>query len=132
MHTRSEQSLALVLAALAVSASGCSRERNAKPTTAQTAPPAAEQESPAEPARVLVFDCPDGVSFKVRTGPERIELWTPQSLGGKRLVLPHVRAASGARYEDGGALFWDKGDSALVEIDGRRFTDCRLNASIAP
>ena len=120
-----------MLAELAVLAGSCSRERNAGSVTQETALPAVEQESPAEPARILVFDCPDGVSFRVRTGPERIELWTPQSLGGKRRVLPHVPSASGARYQEGGILFWDNGDSALVQVDGRRFTDCRLNVSNA-
>ena len=49
----------------------------------------------------------------------------------ERRVLPHVPSASGARYQEGGILFWDNSDSALVEVDGRRFTDCRLNASNA-
>lgn len=39
-------------------------------------------------------------------------------LPGQTVRLPHVRAASGARYSDGGVTFWNQGQEATLERGG--------------
>lgn len=34
------------------------------------------------------------------------------------VALPQVESASGARYGDGTTTFWNKGNEALVEVNG--------------
>lgn len=41
---------------------------------------------------------------------------------GREMVLPQVVAASGTRYSDGFTTFWNKGDTAVVELDGIEYT----------
>ena len=46
---------------------------------------------------------------------------------GRDLRLPHVISGSGARYSDGKTTFWNKGRSALVEVDEKVVVqDCVL------
>ena len=85
-----------------------------------------------EVGRTFVFDCDGDVSFTVRTGPGEVALWAPESLGGQYLVLGMTPAASGARYEDGDTVYWNKGDLATFEIAGQTFVDCRSNPSKVP
>jgi putative lipoprotein len=85
-----------------------------------------------EVGRTFVFDCDGDLSFTVRTGPGEVALWTPQSLGGRYLVLGMTRTASGARYEEGDTVYWDKGDLATFEVAGQRFIDCRSNPRKVP
>lgn len=40
---------------------------------------------------------------------------------GEEVVLPQAVSASGARYTDGTTLFWNKGDEALLEWNGRTY-----------
>ncbi|WP_322892043.1 MULTISPECIES: META domain-containing protein [unclassified Yoonia] len=48
--------------------------------------------------------------------------------GAVRKVLDPVPAASGARFEaaDGGAVFWNRGDTATLTLDGTDLPDCRI------
>ena len=46
---------------------------------------------------------------------------------GRELRLRHVIAASGAKYSDGKIIFWNKGNSAFVEVDDKIVVqDCVL------
>lgn len=45
---------------------------------------------------------------------------------GLVFALPEVEHASGARYVDANVEFWNKGNTALVSIDGLRLAECRL------
>src|SRR6185436_2986069 len=92
---------------------------------------AAEDSGAAGAERAFVVNCANDVSFTVRVAPGQLELSTPPSLGGRQFVLHQVPAASGARYEDGETLYWDQGGSALIQVAGRRFTECRLSESKA-
>jgi putative lipoprotein len=85
-----------------------------------------------EVGRTFVFDCDGDLSFTMRTGPGEIALWAPASLGGAYHVLSLSRAASGARYEEGDTVFWNKGDLATIEFGGQRYVDCRSNPSKVP
>lgn len=46
-------------------------------------------------------------------------------------VLRQVPAASGARYENGKTLFWNRGDSALLGRDGGQPLECRENRRLS-
>jgi membrane-bound inhibitor of C-type lysozyme/phosphoglycolate phosphatase-like HAD superfamily hydrolase len=92
----------------------------------------AEDSGAAGAERAFIVNCASDVSFTVRVAPGQLELSTPPSLGGRQLVLHQVPAASGARYEDGDTVYWDHGGSALIEVAGRRFTECRLSETKAP
>lgn len=48
--------------------------------------------------------------------------------GAVRRVLDPVPAASGARYEaaDGDTVFWNRGDTATLTLDGTDLPDCRI------
>jgi len=97
-------------------------------TFVRDAPPAAAPEI----GRTFVFDCGNGIDFTVRYGPGEAALWAPASLGGTYQVLSIARSASGARYEEGDTLFWNKGELATIELGGQRYVDCRLSPSKAP
>ena len=76
----------------------------------------------AAAGKTLVLDC-EGLEVVVRTGPDEITLYLP----GRDVVLPQVQAASGVKYEGQGLLLWMKGDDALFEVDGVRYTGCVLD-----
>lgn len=96
--------------------------------TQSTAPAAEDFQPDSRPmAKTLVYEC-SGIEFIARVGPGEMALW----LEDRYLVLSQVRSASGTKYEEGNIRFWSKGDEALLEIDGLRYTDCRLNHARAP
>ena len=70
--------------------------------------------------RTVVFDC-SGLEVMVRYGSGRVAIW----LRDRHTVLSQVRTASGARYEGDGILFWNKGDEALLEVNGVRYQNCK-------
>src|SRR5262245_46561760 len=73
----------------------------------------------------LTFRCPGGQTVMARFEPQ--DDFVNVRFEGRELQLPHVISGSGARYSDGKATFWNKGDSALVEIDNRIVVqDCIL------
>ena len=52
--------------------------------------------------------------------PGQVELVLPD----RTLVLPQVPAASGARYQEGRTVFWNQGNEARFEIDGKVYPAC--------
>jgi len=78
-------------------------------------------------AKTLVYEC-DDFEFVVSQGDEQVVVHTEDDYR----VLPQVRAASGARYEDGHMLFWSKGSEASLEVGERRYSGCQLNPARAP
>jgi uncharacterized membrane protein/membrane-bound inhibitor of C-type lysozyme len=93
---------------------------------------AAQAAVASEVGRTFVFDCDGDVSFTVRTGPGEVALWAPASLGGAYQVLSQTPAASGARYQEGDTVYWNRGELATFEQGGRRYVDCRSNGSKVP
>lgn len=65
---------------------------------------------------VAAFDCEDGsyVVAEFRETNGDVVLFLP----GETVFLPHVEAASGARYADDSTVFWTKGFEAVLERDG--------------
>jgi membrane-bound inhibitor of C-type lysozyme len=70
-------------------------------------------------SKTLAFTCGD-VEFLVRIGSSQVEL----VLADRTLVLPQVAAASGARYQEGRAAFWSKGNEARIEVEGKVYPGC--------
>jgi membrane-bound inhibitor of C-type lysozyme len=72
---------------------------------------------PSDDKILATFVCPDGTEipaeFDNAAGTVTI------TLSGESLTLPRAESASGARYSDGSNNFWNKGDEALVEVDGK-------------
>jgi putative lipoprotein len=76
--------------------------------------------SPASPpSRTVVFVCGDR-EFLVRVNPGQVEL----VLSDRTLALPQVPAASGAKYQEGSTVFWNQGNEARFEIEGKVHTGC--------
>lgn len=86
---------------------------------------------PAEPLpaalNVRGWHCADGSSVLSRGLERAVELRD----GAAVLTLRQVAAASGARYEDGRRLFWNRGDSALLSRDGSPPLECRENRRLS-
>ena len=59
-----------------------------------------------------MFACPEGPRIVVRVEGEQAAVFAP----GQTYLLPHVSAASGARYSDGTATFWSKGEEAAFDL----------------
>ena len=95
---------------------------------ADDTPPGNDFQPDSRPlAKTLVYEC-TGIEFITRLGPGEMALW----LDDRYLVLSQVRAASGTRYEEGEVMFWSKGEEAMLEVGGVRYSDCRLNPARAP
>lgn len=85
---------------------------------------------PQQPARTYVFDCDSNagpVRVVTRAGPGELAIWLPEPPGGRYLVLGQVRAASGAKYEGDGVVFWNRGEEAMLSVDGIGYPGCTLN-----
>jgi len=70
-----------------------------------------------------VWRCADDTTVTTRniTSPPAIQLRT----GADTRTLPQVRAASGARYEDGMWMFWTRSDGAMLERKPGITVTCR-------
>ena len=71
------------------------------------------------------FVCPDGTRLEVTyfENGEKASL----VYNGKVFNLQRTISGSGARYSDGKIVFWNKGEKALIEIDGEIIhQDCEL------
>ena len=73
----------------------------------------------------LSFRCPDGQTVMARFEPQ--DEFVNVRFAGRELRLLHVISGSGARYSDGKTTFWNKGDSALMEVGDKVVVqDCML------
>ena len=73
----------------------------------------------------LSFRCPNGQTVMARFEPQ--DQFVLVRFAGRDLRLPHVISGSGARYSDGKTTFWNKGNSALMEVDDKVLVqDCML------
>lgn len=112
-----------VLLAMALCVGGCAEE----PADPERSDPSASEHT-GSLGRPLLFQCTGAegrlVNFRARVRPDSLTLQVPASLGGDTRHLPSVRAASGAKYEGGGAMVWSKGGTATVAVDGQRFQGC--------
>jgi len=63
----------------------------------------------------LSFHCPDGRTVLAQFEPK--DEFVNVQFEGRELRLTKTISASGARYSDGKTTFWNRGRSALIEID---------------
>ncbi|PNU21446.1 hypothetical protein C2E25_02520 [Geothermobacter hydrogeniphilus] len=89
-----------------------------------TACSAAPSRSSSGPGQVLVYECGNGVEFVADIRPRQTWLFLP----GQTVALPLVHSAdSGNRYGNGNIRFWNKGDTALLDIPDGTTYDCSVN-----
>ncbi|MGE5256200.1 MAG: YbaY family lipoprotein [Hyphomicrobiales bacterium] len=74
------------------------------------------------PPATYFFEC-EGLEFTARYDQKGIYLFLP----GRTLLLPEIASGSGAKYTDGKTTFWNKGEEALLEVDGKTYPQCRNN-----
>lgn len=77
--------------------------------------------------KTMVYECAD-YEFIARLGPGEMAVW----LEDRYIILSRVRSASGVKYEEGSTVFFSKGDEAMLELDGERYTSCELAPARAP
>ena len=106
---------------------GCSPPGDSNGESAAPAGAPASAPSPAAAARTFVFACPEGPRIVVRVEGEQAAVFAP----GRTYLLPHVSAASGARFSDGTATFWSKGEEAAFDLPGGSWSGCRNDRAAA-
>jgi len=116
----------LVLVVAAVVLAACSPDRDTSEPGKDVAPDS-RANAYGRSGQTFVYECGDGTQFTARVEGEKVWLFLPAGT----VSLPHVEAASGAKYSGGGTLFWSKGETALLERDGHERTECRNNRSKA-
>lgn len=88
--------------------------------------PDSEEETASErveAATTMVYECDDGYQFVARVQGETAWVFLPETTA----ALPHVPAASGARYSEGGITYWSQGEGALLEVAGTEHLTCANN-----
>lgn len=68
------------------------------------------------PSRHWVFSCEDGFHFEITYDQENSTALYESPNGVARLSV--ALSGSGARYTDGTLVFWNKGTSAFLELNG--------------
>lgn len=108
--------------------SGCERAETPAAAVAPVAAPVAttpthgETQAPLEDgdSRVMVYHCGPEMRLVAEFKGDGMWLFLPE----QTLQLQQVVTASGARFEADGVLFWNKGNNALLEIDGQPQPQC--------
>lgn len=120
------RALASVGLALSVGC-GAGESERAADARAPAASPSPQPSDPAEDAatRVHAWECEDGIYVvtELRQEPDEIFVFLPDD----NLTLPHVPAASGAKYSDGSSTLWTKDREMSLELAGRQSLRCRLD-----
>jgi uncharacterized membrane protein len=75
--------------------------------------PVVETKSGSSETTVRAYDCEGGLYVVAEFRPATDDVWLflPDMSGS----LPHVRSASGAKYDDGATTFWTKGHEAMLD-----------------
>ncbi|UCD67964.1 MAG: MliC family protein [Betaproteobacteria bacterium] len=87
------------------------------------APADAQSIAPGRDGTTYVYECDDQSVFTARVEGEKAWLF----LRSGTISLPHVEAASGAKYSDGKTTYWSKGESAALERPGSPRIECKNN-----
>lgn len=77
--------------------------------------------------RSTTYNC-DGLDFTVHFRGDEVDVVLPQ----RTIVLLRVPAASGDQFRNGDDSFWGKGDTAILEADGRAYSDCVVPRARSP
>lgn len=79
------------------------------------------------PPTTYVYECDQQYSFTARIEGVKVWLFLPY----ETISLPHIAAASGAKYSDGNSLFWTKGNEVMLEVNSVSYHSCKNNRSRA-
>jgi len=79
------------------------------------------------PVQTYVYHCADNQSFVARIESEKAWVFLPT----KTLSLPQIPAASGSKFSNGSATFWNKGKSAIFESTTQIYKNCTNNRAQA-
>ena len=80
----------------------------------------------------LVFECPDGVTFAVRTNDRQLVLYPPGYPPNAYLTLAQVQSDPGVmHYKIADIEFRSKDDLATLQIGRQRYVDCVANPAAA-
>ncbi len=101
---------------------GCTADESA-PEPEQGSDQCTSTMVPGRPGQTFVYECNDDTQFTARIEGEKAWLF----LQSGTVSLPHVRAASGAKYSDGTTTFWTKAESATLERSDHVRTSCTNN-----
>jgi uncharacterized protein (DUF885 family)/membrane-bound inhibitor of C-type lysozyme len=82
---------------------------------------------PARERRSHAWDCDDGQYLVTSQVDDSLWAFLPQGT----VELAPVRSGSGAKYESDAVLFWNKGDEALLEVNGKSVR-CVVNRRETP
>ena len=93
-----------------------------------TAPPTLPDASAAPEGLPIRIAC-EGVTLDAWVGEASLTVELPN---GTRKVLPQAIAASGVRYVGDDMLVWTKGYWAMVEMNGKTYTDCVITEVFSP
>lgn len=104
--------------------SGCAEEEDATPGE-ETRGASALGVPGATELRTFAYNCDDSTYVVASLDRATDGLWF--FLPGQTVCLPHVAAASGAKYSDGTITFWMKGSEALLEVADGRTVRCTEN-----
>ncbi|KPK31471.1 MAG: hypothetical protein AMJ66_08690 [Betaproteobacteria bacterium SG8_40] len=115
-----------VLLLLGVLLSGACTDRG-EPARNNEGERASMAPAPGRAGSTFVYECGDGLRFTARIEGETAWLFLPSGT----ISLPHVEAASGAKYSDGSVTFWSKGESAMLEGGNQPRTECSNNRAEA-
>lgn len=119
----------LMAVGLGLLLSGCDRVAEPPAAVAPVAAPVAttptHSETPAPledggDSRVMVYHCGPEMRLVAEFKGDGMWLFLPE----QTLQLQQVVTASGARFEADGVLFWNKGNNALLEINGQPQPQC--------
>lgn len=75
----------------------------------------------------VAFKC-DEIEFIAKFEANKVQIL----LAGRSLTLPQVISGSGARYADGSTTFWNKGNTALLEMNGISYKGCKTDTLPTP
>lgn len=114
-----------VFVSLLLMAACSAGEKSAEDRGTADEPVAQSAESQADSAWTVAYDCEDGsyVVAQFRQATDDVWLFLPS----KTVLLPHVPAASGARYSDGTYTIWSKGREARVGREDGGSVSCVEN-----
>ena len=126
MSSVSLRGLCLVLLIPVVLVSACTPDESA-PESQKDGAVDSRPVAPGREGQTFVYQCGDGTQFTARLEGETAWLFLPAGT----VSLPHVSAASGAKYSDGKTMFWSKGETAMVARTDRERTECTNNRSKA-
>lgn len=71
--------------------------------------------------KVIYYVCTGSETLPVKMSEGSAELM----VGDANYVLTRVESETGARYEGGAAMFWAKGETAVLSVDGHGEWECK-------